>query len=115
MGCQINLDSSRYVIYWLLMVIQNKINQGNDDIILNAQKEKLKQKRYQEEIEKLRKEYDDTIIKDPVKYNEVRSRTFQSIQKVHKEVEFAILKISEKKFKLEEELEKMKEIMQKKN
>lgn len=62
-------------------------------------------------------EYDQFIEKDPAVFNQVFIilNHSQLFQKVHTEVEFALLRISEKRYKAEKEVEYLKSVLQKKN
>ncbi|CDW74890.1 UNKNOWN [Stylonychia lemnae] len=83
----------------------HRINQNSENTIINAQKDKQKVKRYEDEISQLGQDYDKFREKDPEVFN----------TKVKSEVEFALLRISEKRYKAEMEAENLKQVLSKKN
>mmetsp|Transcript_35314 Transcript_35314/g.34325 ORF Transcript_35314/g.34325 Transcript_35314/m.34325 type:complete len:104 (-) Transcript_35314:389-700(-) len=84
---------------------EGKINTNQDSTFTNAKKETTKFKKYGMEIDQLKKEYDEYVEKDPEVFN----------SKVKTEVDFALLRVSEQRYKAERELEAIKEILKKKN
>eukprot|EP00347_Sterkiella_histriomuscorum_P014788 403359523 len=84
---------------------EQRINTNQANTIINAQKDKAKIQKYDQEISNLGIEYDKFREKDPAVFN----------TKVKSEVEFALLRISEKRYKAELEAENLKQVLSKKN
>lgn len=89
---------------------------NNDNTVENFKKDKLKVLKYGEEIDQMHREYDEYREKDPELFNSVSSYRFaDDVQKVKSEVDFALLRISEKRYKAEQEVESLKQVITKKN
>lgn len=81
--------------------VENKINESQAKTIENAIKDKQKAKKYEDEINLIQAEYDQFREKDQAVLD----------AKVKHEVEFAILRISEKRYKAEAEVEELKKTL----
>lgn len=88
-----------------------KINESQQKTIEIAVKDKNKTKKLEDEMMKITQEYDQTREKD-VKVLDQVTFVLKRLQKIKDEVQHAILTISEKRYRAEMEVEKLKKTVE---
>ena len=81
-----------------MQVQEQKLKEAQDLAIQNVLKDQKKQKKYEEEINKIKAEYEETREKDGKALED----------KIKTEIEFSVLRISEKRYKAEAEAEELR-------
>ena len=84
-----------------MQVQEQKLKEAQDLAIQNVLKDQKKQKKYEEEINKIKADYEETREKD--------GKVLED--KIKTEIEFSVLRISEKRYKAEAEAEELKKQM----